>query len=77
MTKKAAIIVELVPEAETEANEQIKLEILKETLVTCIPFCAEIAHVEIEETKTGLQTSLQKEGISENVAKNVSHLYFI
>ncbi len=75
MTKKASITIVLVPEAETEENEIIKTQIMNDTFVNGIPFCAQIAFVEVGEPHDGLKEMLQKEGYSKNVAENVSFLY--
>jgi hypothetical protein len=75
MTKKASITIVLVPEAESEANETIKSQIMNDTFVGGIPFCAQIAVVEVGEPHDGLTEMLQKEGYSKNVAENVTFLY--
>ena len=63
------------PEAETEENEFIKTQIMTMTSVSHIPFCAQIAFVEIEESPKTMEDQLEKEGFSKNVAKNVSYFY--
>ena len=75
-TEKAEITIVLVPEAESEPDEEIKSQILNETFLSGIPFCAQIALVEVGEIPD-VEELLEKEGYSEFVAKNVSYLYTI
>jgi|WetSurMetagenome_2_1015567.scaffolds.fasta_scaffold46116_3 hypothetical protein len=77
MPKKASITIILVPEAEAEEDEDIKNQIMKETFLGGIPFCAHIAVVEVGESTDQVGELLQREGYSEFVAKNVQYLYTV
>jgi hypothetical protein len=75
LMKKAAIMIDLVPEAEQEENEVIKTQIMKETFVGGIPFCAQIAFVEIREHSNGFEELLEKEGFSKDIAEKIFCMY--
>jgi len=71
MSKKAHIIINLLPEASKASTIQIEEKIRNEAK---IPWCKQIEKVSIEDTAASYM-KLKKHGISGNVARNLVDLY--
>ena len=71
MVKKAHIVISLLPEANMASVIQIEEEIRNEAK---IPWCMEIEQVSLQDIEASLLT-LEKHGVSKNVAKNLMDLY--
>lgn len=71
MTKKAHIIVNLLPEASKSTTAQIEERIRKEAN---IPLSKEIEKVSIEDIDASYK-KLKKHGISSNVVRSIMDLY--
>ena len=71
MTKKAHIVVTLLPAASKSSIEEIEQKILNHAN---IPLCKEIEKVVIEDIDESYQ-NLKKHGVSSNVARNLMDLY--
>ena len=71
MTKKATIIINLLPEASTSTRVQIEDEIRKEAN---IPWCKDIEKVAIDDVDA-IYRNWEKRGISSNTARALLDLY--
>ena len=71
MSKKAHIVINLLPEASEASVIQIEEMIRNEAK---IPWCKEIEEVSIEDIEESCM-NLRKHGISSNVARNLVDLY--
>ena len=71
MSKKARIIIKLLPEASKVAITQIEEKIMNEAK---IPWCENIEKISIEDIE-GSYEKLKEHGISKNVAQNIIDLY--
>ena len=71
MTKKAHIVINLLPAASKESVIQIEERIRNEAK---IPWCKQIEEVSIEDNEESYM-KLKKHGISSNVARNLLDLY--
>ena len=71
MSKKARIIIKLLPEASNVSITQIEERIMNEAK---IPWCENIEKISIEDIE-GSYEKLKEHGISKNVAQNIIDLY--
>jgi uncharacterized protein (UPF0335 family) len=71
LTKRAIILISLVPEAKTTGNKEIEKQIKKES---SIPFLAKVEKVTIEEVENHYQ-ELREHGFSKKVAHNIVRFY--
>lgn len=71
MTKKATIIINLLPEASTSTKVQIEEEI---RTGANIPWCKSIEKIAIEDIET-IFKNLEKQGVSANAAQALMDLY--
>ena len=71
MSKKARIIIKLLPEASNVSITQIEERIMNEAK---IPWCENIEEVSIEDIEASYR-KLKKQGLSNNVARNIMDLY--
>jgi hypothetical protein len=71
MTKKAHIVINLLPETSNASDIQLQEKIKNEAK---IPLCKEIEKVTIEDVEDSY-ISLKKQGISQKVARNLMDLY--
>jgi len=71
LTKRATILISLVPEAKTTGNKEIEKQIKKES---SIPFLAKVEKVTIEEVENTYQ-ELKGHGFSKKVARNIINFY--
>jgi hypothetical protein len=71
MVKKIHIIVSLLPEASAASTGQIEEKIRNEAK---IPWCKNIEEVSVEDSEETIM-NLKKQGVSNNVAKNLLDLY--
>ena len=71
MCKKARIIIKLLPGASNVSVSQIEERIMNEAK---IPWCENIEEVSIEDIGASYR-KLKKQGLSDNVARNIMDLY--